>query len=103
TTSLDILPTLMNLFGIKYDSRLLPGRDVFSDSMPLAFNLNYDWKTDLGTYLSAKGEFTPKDANTQIPEGYVQQVKSIVSNKIKYCKNMVGSDFFRQAVGDPNK
>ena len=82
---------------------LVPGRDVFSDSMPLAFNLNYDWKTDLGTYLSSTGEFTPKDANTQIPDGYVQQVKSIVSNKIKYCKNMVGSDFFKQAVGDPNK
>ena len=103
TSSIDVLPTLMNLFGIKYDSRLLPGRDVFSDSMPLAFNLNYDWKTDLGTYYSSKGEFVPKDANTQIPDGYVQQVKSIVSNKIKYCKNMVGSDFFRQAVGDPNK
>ena len=103
TSSIDILPTLMNLFGIKYDSRLLPGRDVFSDSMPLAFNLNYDWKTDLGTYYSSKGEFVPKDANTQIPDGYVQQVKSIVSNKIKYCKNMVGTDFIRQCVGDPNK
>lgn len=103
TSSLDVLPTLMNLFGIKYDSRLLPGRDVFSDSMPLAFNLNYDWKTDLGTYYSGKGEFKPKDANTQIPENYVQNVKSIVSNKIKYCKNMVGTDFIKQAVGDPNK
>ncbi|MCR5288327.1 MAG: sulfatase-like hydrolase/transferase [Saccharofermentans sp.] len=103
TSSIDILPTLMNLFGIKYDSRLLPGRDVFSDSMPLAFNLNYDWKTDLGTYYSSKGEFVPKDANTQIPDGYVQQVKSIVSNKIKYCKNMVGTDFIKQCVGDPNK
>lgn len=103
TSSIDILPTLMNLFGIKYDSRLLPGRDVFSDSMPLAFNLNYDWKTDLGTYYSSKGEFVPKDANTQIPEGYVQQVKTIVSNKIKYCKNMLGTDFIKQCVGDPNK
>ena len=103
TSSIDILPTLMNLFGIKYDSRLLPGRDVFSDSMPLAFNLNYDWKTDLGTYYSSKGEFVPKDANTQIPDGYVQQVKTIVSNKIKYCKNMLGTDFIKQCVGDPNK
>ena len=103
TSSIDILPTLMNLFGIKYDSRLLPGRDVFSDSMPLAFNLNYDWKTDLGTYYSASGEFKPKDANTQIPDDYVKNVKSIVSNKIKYCRNLVGSDFIKQAVGDPNK
>ncbi|MDE6108220.1 MAG: LTA synthase family protein, partial [Oscillospiraceae bacterium] len=30
--SLDILPTLSNLFGLEYDSRLLMGRDILSDS-----------------------------------------------------------------------
>src|SRR5690606_8569400 len=34
-SSLDILPTLLNLFGLEYDSRLLMGRDLFSDSPPL--------------------------------------------------------------------
>lgn len=31
-SSIDILPTLSNLFGFTYDSRLLPGTDILSDS-----------------------------------------------------------------------
>ena len=33
-SSLDILPTLLNLFGFEYDSRLLMGTDVFSGTAP---------------------------------------------------------------------
>ena len=41
--SLDILPTLSNLFGLNYDSRLLVGRDVFSDTEPLVL-----WRNTAG-------------------------------------------------------
>ena len=34
-SSLDLLPTISNLFSLKYDSRLLMGNDVFSDADPL--------------------------------------------------------------------
>jgi phosphoglycerol transferase MdoB-like AlkP superfamily enzyme len=34
-SSLDILPTLSNLFGLEYDSRLLMGQDILSDAEPL--------------------------------------------------------------------
>lgn len=34
--NMDILPTLMNLFGFEYDSRLVMGTDVLSDSMHIA-------------------------------------------------------------------
>ncbi|MBQ1508036.1 MAG: LTA synthase family protein, partial [Erysipelotrichaceae bacterium] len=47
--SVDILPTLSNLFGTDWDSRLMVGRDVFSRAQPLVFNMEYDWKTDKGT------------------------------------------------------
>jgi len=99
TFSLDIVPTLSNLFGTEYDSRLLPGRDVFSDTEALIYNMNYDWKTDLGTYYSSKGSFVPKDENTVIPEGYVNRIKSIVRNKIRYCSNALSSDYFAYHFG----
>ena len=35
----DILPTLSNLFGLEFESRLMPGRDVFSDTEPLVWTL----------------------------------------------------------------
>ena len=57
TYSLDMLPTLSNLFGLEYDSRLLIGRDVFSDQMPLVLWNNGSWITDRGRYNARTGAF----------------------------------------------
>ncbi len=92
TFSLDILPTLSNLFGTEYDSRLLPGRDVFSDAEPLVFNMSYDWITAYGTYQ--KGRFTPASEDLVIPEGYVKAVSATVRNKIRYCEGVLDTDYF---------
>ncbi len=99
TFSLDILPTLSNLFGTEFDSRLMPGRDALSDTPALVFNTNYDWKTDFGTYYASKNKFIPKNENTVIPEGYVSSIKTIVSNKIKYCAGVLDTDYFRYIFG----
>ena len=99
TFSLDILPTLSNLFGTEFDSRLLPGRDVFSDATALVFNTNYDWKTELGTYYASSGTFEPANANNPIPEGYVDAIRTIVRNKINYCQGVLDTDYFRHIFG----
>lgn len=95
TSSMDILPTLCNLFDVEFDSRFLPGRDVFSDAQPLVFTLGYDWKTDKGTYLASKGKFIPSDPNEELPENYVQDMKAIVRDKITYSKGVLQQDYFR--------
>ncbi len=95
TSSLDLLPTLFNLFNIEYDSRLLPGRDVFSNQEALVFNTSYDWKTTLGTYISETGEFIPNDINTEVDEQYIEHIRLIVRNKINYCKQVLDTDYFR--------
>ncbi len=99
TSSLDILPTLSNLFGTEFDSRLMPGRDVFSDAPALFFNLSYDWKTEYGTYYSSKGEFVPADESVELPKDYVATIKAIVRNKIRYCKGVLETDYFRHLFG----
>ncbi len=99
TFSLDILPTLSNLFGTEFDSRLMPGRDVFSDASALVFNINYDWKTELGTYYSSTGKFVPSVDPAQIPEDYVETIKAIVRNKITYCSGVLDTDYFRHLFG----
>lgn len=100
TSSMDILPTLLNLFGAEWDSRLLPGRDVFSDRSPLVFDLNYDWKTDLGTYLSSPDTFTPAEG-AEVPDGYVESMHEVVADKISYCSAVLDSDYFRHVFGEP--
>lgn len=100
TFSLDILPTLSNLFGTEFDSRLMPGRDVFSDAEALVFNTNYDWKTDLGTYYASSGKFVPANEDIEVPDGYVDYMKSVVKNKITYCSGTLDTDYLRHIFED---
>ena len=93
--SMDILPTLLNLFGIEFDSRLYIGRDVFSDAMPIAmWTNNLSWVTDKGYYNASTKKFTPREGVTDIPEDYVKNVRAYVSNCKTYSKNVSSSDYF---------
>ncbi len=100
TSSLDILPTLSNLFGTEFDSRLMPGRDVFSDAPALVYNMLYDWKTEYGTYISSTNTFTPVSEDIQIPEGYVEQIKAIVRNRIRYSSSVLNVDYYEFLFGE---
>jgi len=91
--SLDILPTLSNLFGVTYDSRLIVGRDVFSDAEPIVLWYNYTWKTDKGCYDSAKRTFTPVEG-VEVEDGYVERISDIVYNKIYYSREVQNVDYF---------
>ncbi len=93
-SSVDILPTMCNLFGVEWDSRLYVGRDVLSDALPLVFFGNYDWKTDLGHYNSTKNIFTPTDENADISEDYVKQISSIVRNRMTFSKSVLSHDYY---------
>jgi lipoteichoic acid synthase len=100
TSVVDILPTLSNLFGLEFDSRLMPGRDVFSDAPVLVYNSHYDWKTEYGTYISKTGKFTPVVEGMEIPEDYIKAMKQIVRNKLRYCEGVLDTDYFRTLFPD---
>lgn len=94
TYSLDILPTLSNLFGVEYDSRLMVGRDVFStDEAIIFFGGAGSWKTEMGTYSSRNGKFTPAEG-VEVDSEYVKRINTIVRNKISYCKDVAKYDYF---------
>jgi len=101
TMSIDLLPTLCNLFGVEWDSRLLPGRDVLDPATEgIAFNLDYDWRTSLGTYWAGSGTFQPNEG-VEVPDGYVEQHNAMVANKINYCHAVLTTDYYRHVFGDP--
>lgn len=93
TYSLDILPTLSNLFGVEYDSRLLVGRDVFSEAEPLVLWYDSTWKTDKGLYDPGTGKFTPAEG-VSVEDGYVERIKALVQNKIHYSWEVQQTDYF---------
>ena len=93
--SMDIVPTLLNLFGVEFDSRLYVGRDALSDAAPLAiWTNNLSWVTDKGFYNAATKTFTPREGVTDIPEDYVKTMRAYVSNCKTYSKNVAELDYF---------
>lgn len=78
--SIDVLPTLLNLMGVDYDSRLLMGTDALSSNDSVAIFSDYSWITDLGRYDGK--EFVPSNSNITIPENYIENMNTIVKQKI---------------------
>lgn len=99
TYSLDILPTLCNLFGVEYDSRLLVGRDVFSDAEAIVVWPDYNWKTERGYYDYTRKQFIPAEGNEAADDEYIDRINSIVRNKIAYSKAVLNYDYFKIVDG----
>ena len=97
-SSIDIVPTLANLFGTEFDSRLYAGRDVFSDAQPLTVWMNRSWKTDLGTYSAWSGVFTPNDGAV-IPDGYVDRIQAMVRNRFAFSLAVLNRDYYAHVFG----
>jgi len=89
--SLDIVPTLSNLFGFEYDSRFLVGRDVLSKEKPLVIWQDHSWMTDRGYYDAVANTFTPKN-DVEVSEVYIETIKSRVQNKFALSRAMHSYD-----------
>ncbi|MCR5295566.1 MAG: LTA synthase family protein [Lachnospiraceae bacterium] len=92
--SLDVLPTLLNLFGLTFDSRLLPGRDVFADTEALVFWSSLDWVTDKGKYDWGERRFYPAEGCGEDP-AYVESVNRRVENAFRMSRVIVDTDYYR--------
>ena len=93
--SVDILPTLSNLFGVTYDSRMSVGRDVLGSEEAISLWPDYSWVTELGSYTASNRKFTPFEG-VEIPEGYVERISSIVTNKVKFSRMVQNAPFFTE-------
>ena len=91
--SIDVLPTVLNLFGIDYDSRLITGNDILSDKEGLAIMSNHSWVTNKGTYFANTGNFVPKEGAV-VPDGYVDNVNSVVTNRLNISKMIIENNYY---------
>lgn len=89
-SSLDILPTILNLFNISFDSRLLIGNDILSDKEGLVIFSNRSFITDNGRYNSITKEKTGSLTNED-----VDQISMDIYNKFKYSKLILEKDYYR--------
>ena len=95
--SLDIIPTLSNLFGLEYDSRLLMGSDILSDAPTLVIFSNRSWITDRASYNSADNKVTFYDGTTDDKE-YVKTINRIVADKFTYSTKILETDYYKKVI-----
>lgn len=96
-SQIDVLPTIYNLFGVKYDSRLIIGKDILSTEPGLAIFGNSSWVSDKGSYFASTNKFVPKDE--EVDEEYIKYMNKVVSNKITMSKYIMTYDYYRKVLG----
>lgn len=94
-SGLDLLPTIYNLYGIDYDSRLLMGRDIFSDSEGLAILSDRSWITNKGTYNSVSKKFT-STTDEEVSKEYIDEINSIVYQKFSMSSLILDYDYYKK-------
>lgn len=90
----DIIPTISNLMGIDFDSRLLMGRDLLSDSSPLVIFRNHSFITEKGTYNSITREFTPNPGYS-VEQEYIEKISRIIDNKFYFSRQILDYDYYK--------
>lgn len=94
-SSFDILPTLSNMMGLEYDSRLMVGKDLFSEADPLIPFLNKSFITDQGKYNSETEEFIPHEGETSVDEAYIEEMIARVEAQFYYSTKILETDYYR--------
>ena len=96
----DVLPTLLNLFGFTYDSRLYSGTDILSDTYGLAMMSNQSFVTDKIIYNTRYEKVYYLDENWEMPEGYLDSYIQIVKNRFSIASNILNQDFYAKLPQD---
>lgn len=102
--TIDILPTMLNLFGFEYDSRLLMGNDILSTANQLVIFSDRSFITERGMYDKGKKEFTLFEgaepfASEDEEKEYISGYQSIVSNKFRISAKMLETDYYGYVFG----
>ena len=89
--SIDVLPTVYNLFGIDYDSRLFAGSDILSTREGMAIFNERSWVTDKGKYFGPSNNFVQSE---EVDGNYIKTINNIMNNKISISKLIVKNNYY---------
>lgn len=94
-SSLDILPTIYNLYDLPFDSRLLMGRDIFSDEEHIVILSDRSWITSSGKYNSVTKKFT-KTTKEELPKDYVDKINAIVAQRFSMSSLILDNNYYKK-------
>ena len=97
-SSLDVLPTVSNLFGLEYDSRLLMGTDIFAPDGHLVMFNDRSWITDVASYDAVKDKVTSL-TGAEVSDEYIETVNTVVKQRFIYSVKILETDYWGVVFG----
>lgn len=92
-SALDLMPTLLNLFGFPYDSRLFAGHDMLSDSPDMVVFADRSFITDkISYYKKDKTVIQLTDEITD--EEYLDSMRSTVKAMNNFSSGVINNNYY---------
>ena len=102
--NVDIIPTVLNLLGMKFDSRLLMGTDIFSDGVHKAVLYDKSFITDKVEYDAKTGDvnwkINPDSYDWKNLVNYVDNMSALVDSEYTASVNIIKMNFYYYAWKD---
>lgn len=98
-STVDILPTILNLFGLPYDSRLLAGRDILSpQAYDMAVLSDQSFVTENYGFDAATGEVVVFTEGYEVDEEDLLQRQTIIQNQFQASLDVLNQDYYAHAL-----
>ncbi len=108
--SMDIVPTLLNLFGFEYDSRMYAGKDILSDDEGMVIFNDRSFVTDACVYNKKEKTtiwLTDENGEFLIPveeqEAYLEEKKQEVKDRYQFSAYMLQENYYEDIVAAMDK
>ena len=104
--NVDIVPTIFNLYGINFDSRLLMGTDIFSDGIHKAVLYDKSFITDKVRYDAKTGDIEwkidPNAYDWEHLDSYIESMNTLIDSEFAASVNIVKMNFYFNLWKDAN-
>lgn len=94
--SMDLVPTLLNLFGYEYDSRLYAGKDIFSSAEGMVIFNDRSFVTDSVVYSKKDKRISwLVEMGEAEMELYLDEKKEEVKNRYQFSAYVLRNDYYK--------
>jgi lipoteichoic acid synthase len=97
-STMDLAPTVANLFDLEFDPRFYMGIDVFSDVKNVVIFPNGSWKTAKGEYSAPKGKFTAYFEDYTYTSEEIAEINQFVRNQFAVSEEIYKTDYFKHRL-----
>ncbi len=98
--NVDLLPTILNLWGIPYDSRMLAGTDVFSDGVHAAVLIDHSFLTNKVWFNSNTGEIRYLVPQEEVPDSYIESMNQLIASRFEFSAEILRNNYYQHVFGE---